>query len=172
MSYVKKYKEIMQPEKRIGRSNIIPRNIYRISTYTGSEPITKVGDDSRWIFVIGIVDDKIHCIRLNDIKPTKLVEFIGKIRNKKVTITNSSLLSSLLNKYSPGGSELFEHYVKPNPHVYTSGHSTYRIYKKEKIRYIWEIRFEEDMLREIFKEGNNETLRRNIIQDEIDERDG
>ena len=75
MSYSRQYKAIMKPEKRVGKNNIIPRNVYRISTYTGSKPNTKTGDDSRWVFVIGKTSDKIHCIRLNDIKPIDFTNF-------------------------------------------------------------------------------------------------
>lgn len=172
MSYTRNYREIMQPEARIGRNTIKPRNIYRISTYTGSKPITKTGDDSRWIFVIGIVDEKVHCIRLNDIKPLEFTNFIGKIRDKRIPIKRDQLLSLLLKKFNKNGKDLFEQHIKNDTSVYKIGHSTYRIYKLEKIRYIWEIRFEEDMLQEIFKEGTTATTRRKLLTEEIQERDG
>jgi len=176
MSYTRAYKEIMQPEKRVGRNNILPRNIYRISTYMGSEPVTKVGADARWVFVIGkIGNDKIHCIRLNDIKPLDFLKWLNKIRDKRIPIGKDQQLSLLLRKFSKEGSQLFESYIKNDTSVYKVGHSTYRIYKLEKIQTVWEIRFEENFLRETFGEKNdpNTTQEMNVeIKDELNEKDG
>lgn len=175
MAYTQQYKQIMQPEKRVGRKDILPRNIYRISTYTGSDPITKTGDDARWVFVIGKVDGKIHCIRLNDIKPLNFLKWLNKIRDKRISIGKDQLLSLLLKKFSKEGTQLFEQHIKPDRLVYNVGHSTYRIYKLEKIVNVWEIRFEEGFLRETFGEKNDPNTVQEMqaeIKEETDERDG
>lgn len=175
MSFTRDYKQIMQPEKRISKNNIVPRNIYRISTYLGSKPITKTGEDSRWIFVIGKVDDKIHCIRLNDIKPLEFTTWLNKVREKRTPIGKDQLLSLLLKKFSKEGSDLFESYIKGDSNVYRPGKSTYRIYSLDKIQNIWEIRFEENMLRKIFGEINEPKTTQEMrveLDKEIDERDG
>lgn len=175
MAYTRQYKELMVPEKRISRNNIVPRNIYRISTYTGSKPITKTGDDSRWVFVIGKVDNKIHCIRLNDIKPLEFTKWLNKVREKRTPIGRDQQLSLLLKKFSKEGNELFESYIKNDSHVYRPGKSTYRIYSLDKIQNIWEIRFEEGVLRQIFGEINDPKTTQEMrveITDEINEKDG
>lgn len=175
MSYNAQYKQIMQPEKRIGRNNIVPRNVYRISTYTGSKPVTKVGQDSRWVFVIGRTIDKIHCIRLNEIKPLDFTNFINEIRDKRIPIGRDQLMSLLLKKFSKEGTELFESYIKPNKKLYPGGKSHYRIYKLDKITNIWEIRFEEGFLRNLFGEINTPQTEQQMdadIQEEIKEKDG
>jgi len=176
MAFTRDYKQIMQPEKRVSRSDILPRNIYRISTYTGSKPITKTGDDSRWVFVIGKVDDKIHCIRLNEIKPLQFTKWLNKVREKRTPIGRDQQLSLLLKKFSKEGNDLFESYVKNDSHVYKpNSKSTYRIYSLDKIQNIWEIRFEEGMLRQIFGEINDPKTTQEMrveIDKEIDEKDG
>ena len=53
--YTRQYKAFLKPERRVPRSQIRPRNIYRITTYRGGDPITKSGEDARYVFVIGIV---------------------------------------------------------------------------------------------------------------------
>ena len=58
--YTNQYKEILKPERRISKSLILPRNVYRISTYIDGVPPTKVGMESRYVFVIGKIDNKIH----------------------------------------------------------------------------------------------------------------
>ena len=55
MAYTRQYKAFLRPERRVPRSQIRPRNIYRITTYRGGDPITKSGEDARYVFVIGII---------------------------------------------------------------------------------------------------------------------
>ena len=72
MAFTRQYKAFLRPEKRVPRSQIRPRNIYRISTYRRGDPATKTGEDTRYVFVLGKVGDKIHCLKLNNINPKKL----------------------------------------------------------------------------------------------------
>ena len=65
--YTRQYQKFLRPEKRIPRSQIRPRNIYRIVTYKGGQPATKQAEESRYVFVIGVVGNKIHCIKINPI---------------------------------------------------------------------------------------------------------
>jgi hypothetical protein len=172
MSYIWKYKEIMVPEERVSRSEIRPRNIYRISTYKGGDPITKTNDQARYIFVIGRVDDKIHCIKLNEIKPQDFIKFINKIRDKRIPIKENQRLEELLKKFSKDGRSLFESHIKPNSLIYSSKLGNYRTYLLKDIVNIYEIRFEDGFLRELFGEGTNATQQRVAIQNEINESDG
>lgn len=176
MSYTRNYKEILQPEVRVSRSEIKPRNIYRISTYRGSKPHTKTGEDARYVFVIGIVDDKIHCIKLNDIKPIDFTGLLNRIRDKRKPIGNFSRLGDLVKKFSKGGSELFEQNIKNNSSIYSKSKNNYRIYILDKIVNVWEIQFEAGMLMEMFGEDADEPVtrpnRKAEIKEEINERDG
>jgi len=169
MSYTRQYKSFLKPEKRISRSQIKPRNIYRITTYKGGDPITKSGEEARYVFVIGIVDGKAHCIKLNDIKPLDFTNFINKLRDKRIPIGSDQMLMLLLKKFSVDGKSLFESYVKNNSKVYSSKLGNYRTYLLESIQNVYEIRFEEDFLRELFKEGSNQSTRQEVIRDEVNE---
>ena len=42
--YTRQYTKLLSPEKRVPRSQIRPRNIYRIVTYKGGEPATKTAE--------------------------------------------------------------------------------------------------------------------------------
>ena len=167
MAYTRQYKTFLTPEKRISRSQIRPRNIYRITTYRGGEPITKSGDDARYVFVIGKVDGKyIHCIKLNDIRPNDFISFINKLRDKRIPIGSDQALEILLKRFSVDGKSLFETYIKNNSKIYSSRLGNYRSYLLDKITNVYEIRFEEGFLREIFKEGSNQSTRREVLRDE------
>jgi hypothetical protein len=50
--------------------------------------------------------------------------------------------------------------------------NNYRTYILDNIQNVWEIRFEEGFLRELFREGSTQTTRLNAIQNEINENDG
>lgn len=172
MSYTNQYKQFLKPEVRIGKGEIRPRNIYRISTYAGGNPPTKGGQDSRYVFVIGKIDGKIHCIKLNDVKPIDFTNLINKLRNKGIPIASNQALESVLKLFSKDGKQLFETYIKRDSKVYSSKLNNYRTYILDNIQNVWEIRFEEGILRELFKEGSTQTTRLNTIQTEINENDG
>jgi hypothetical protein len=173
MTFIKQYKEILKPEVRVSRNDIRPRNIYRISTYKGSTPITKTGEETRLVFVIGrIGNDKIHCIKLNDIRPLYFTQFINKLRDKRLPVPSDAPLESILKTFSRDGKLLFENHVKNNPKIYSSTLSTYRVYSLKDIVNVYEMRFEDEILQEMFAPGSTSTTQRNVIQSEINKRDG
>ena len=149
MAYTRQYKAFLKPERRIGKSLIRPRNIYRITTYKGGEPATRSGEDARYVFVIGIVDKKVHCIKLNPIKPIDFTTLIAKLRDKRIPIGSDQ--------------------SKNNNKLYSRSLSNYRTYKIDNITNIYEIRFEQDFLQELFKEGSNKSTRRQVITEEVAE---
>jgi len=169
MAYTREYKAFLKPERRVPRSQLKPRNIYRITTYRGGEPPTRSGEDARYVFVIGIVKDKVHCIKLNPIKPIDFTNFIGKLRDKRIPIGSDQALELLLKRFSKDGSGLFESYIKPNSKLYSRSLGNYRTYKLESIVNVYEIRFEQDFLQELFKEGSTQSTRREVIKDEVNE---
>lgn len=169
MAYTRQYKSFLRPERRISRSQIRPRNIYRITTYRGGDPATKSGEDARYIFVIGIVGHKVHAIKLNPIKPIDFTNFINKLRDKRIPIGSDQALELLLKKFAKDGNSLFESYVKNNSKIYSRSLSNYRTYILSSIVNVYEIRFEEDFLRQLFKEGSTTSTRRQVITDEINE---
>ena len=169
MAFTRQYKTFLRPERRVPRSQIRPRNIYRIITYRGGKPATKGGEDARYIFVIGIVGHKVHAIKLNPIRPIDFTMFINKLRDKRIPIGSDQALELLLKKFSKDGSSLFESYIKNNTKLYSRSLNNYRTYILSSIVNVYEIRFEEDFLRGLFKEGATKSTMREDIQDEVNE---
>jgi hypothetical protein len=173
MTFIKQYKDLLKPEVRVSRNEIRPRNIYRISTYKGSTPITKTGEETRLVFVIGrIGNDKIHCIKLNDIRPIYFTQFINKLRDKRLPILPDAPLEGILKTFSRDGKILFENYVKNNPRIYSPVLSNYRVYSLKDIVNVYEMRFQDELLQKMFGFGSNTTTQRNVIKNEISEQDG
>jgi len=59
--YTRQYTKFLRPEKRIPRSQIRPRNIYRIVTYKGGQPANKQGEQARYVFALGVINNKSYC---------------------------------------------------------------------------------------------------------------
>lgn len=166
--FTNQYVQLLKPEIRVSKSLIRPRNIYRLSVYKDGDPKSQ----KRFVFVIGIHDDKVHCLKLNDIKPLDFTNFLFKIRDKRIPVDNTKRLEEHLIKLPKDGNRLFEGYVKTNPKLYSKQLNSYRTYILDKISYVSEIRFENQVLNNIFKITNTESDRRQIIDEEIDEKDG
>jgi len=169
--HTREYKEFLLPELRISRGQIKPRNIYRISTYKDGDPATTTGERARYIFVIGKIGNKIHCLKLNEIKPILFTDFLYKLRDIRKKIGKENQLSELLKTFSVDGNALFEQHIKSNSKIYGPGHSNYRIYMVDKIQHVWEIRFEDYFLQKLLKLGSTTTTQLPIIKKEISERD-
>lgn len=163
--YTRQYETFLKPESRIGKSKIRGGNIYRISSY---DAITKRGADTRYIFCLGRVGEKIHCIKIGDVLPAAFLKLIRRLRNKNVPIRGGAPLSEFLRKFELDGSNIFNQFIKKQPMVYSHSLGNYRTYFLQKISYISEIRFEEDFLREMFQEGKmTKQERQDIINDEV-----
>jgi len=164
--FTRQYTKFLRPEKRIPRSQIRPRNIYRIVTYKGGHPPTKQAEEARYVFVIGIVGHKVHCIKLNPINPLHFTQFIGRLRDKRMPLSSDLRLESMLKKFSKDGSSLFESYVKNNTKLYSRNLNNYRTYILSSIVNVYEIRFEQEVLENLFGERTNASQKQQILRDE------
>ena len=168
MSYALQYKELFKKGKTISRNNIKPRGIYKINSYSVGDPKAS----QRFVFVVGIVENKIHCLKLNDIPPKDFISFLNRIRDKRIPIESDTPIRKLFKKFSTEGTSLFEQYIKKDASIYSSKLNSYRVYLEDRITTISEIQFEENLLRDMFNERLNETTRNVEIEREIDEKDG
>ena len=171
MAFTNQYKQFLRPEKRVSKGLIKPRNIYRITTYKGGDPATKSGDDARYVFVIGITGGKVHCIKLNPIKPIDFTNFVAQLRDRRIPLSENTRLSLFLKKFSPDGNDLFLTKVKNNKKIYSPSLKNYRTYMLAKIQNVFEIRFEQDVLENLFSEKLNTTQQREILTDVINDTD-
>jgi len=170
-THTREYKEFLQPELRISRGEMKPLNIYRISTYRGGTPAYKGGEESRFVFVLGKVGHKLHCLKLNEIKPIHFTSLLYKLRDIRKKIGKNNKLSNLLKEFAIDGNKLFEQNIKPNSNIYGPGKNNYRIYIIGNIQHVWEIRFEDFVLQKLLKLGSTTTTQLPVIKKEISEHD-
>lgn len=166
MLYTRQYKTFLKPEKRIPRSQIRPRNIYRITTYKDGDPRTKQGENARYVFAIGIVDGKLHCIKINEILPLHFTKLIGRLRDKRKPLSSQIRLEEMLKTYSRDGSSLFNSVIKNNQNLYSKKLGNYRTYFLDKIINVYEIRFEQEVLENLFGERTTDSEKRAVLREE------
>ena len=148
-NYINQYKEFLVPEKRVPKNQIKQCNIYRVSTY-GND--TQSGADARYIFVIGRVKNKIHCIKLNEVLPANFIMLLKKLRDKTKLLTEDKDLSDVLKTFDREGERLFKGFIKNNRGVYSHKLGNYRTYFYEKLKYVSLIDFEYEELQKLFGE--------------------
>ena len=172
MSYIKQYDELMTLPIKTSANRVRPRNIYKIRNYVNTGKNTKTGSESRYIFVLGKINNQIHCIKLNDVKPSIFGDLLFELYDKRTDVQLDQELETILKKFGADGKQLFEQHIKSANGIYGKGTHNYRVYSLDKIREISEIRYEFGFLRKLMKLGSTTTTRNEVITTEINEKDG
>jgi len=167
IDYTLKWFELLESEKRISRSSIEPHKLYRISVYKKGDP----NSHRRYVFVIGLnrQEKKIDCLKLNNINPIHFIKFLNVIKDNRIKITEDLDLDQILMNFPINGKQLFEKHIKPNKLIYSKDIDSYRVYKLDKITYISEVSFEDDVFMKLFSDSKTVSDQRNVIKEEIAE---
>ena len=93
MSFVLQYKNLIESEVKLSKSQIKPRNIYRILVYEYADGERKslAGAKSTLVFVVGIFEKQLFCLKISEIKPEKFFLWLKNVFKK--TLTDISLKS-------------------------------------------------------------------------------
>jgi hypothetical protein len=155
MSFSLQYKQFIASEKSVGKSQILPRNIYKITSYQYVDGSTKTfsGTKTSMIFVIGITPDKkITCLKISDIKPDDFFSWLKPLFKKGLTESDwndEQKLGQLLILGDKQGSKIFSQFVRPNA-IYSRLESPYRTYNISGIKQIQEVRIKPDILKSYY----------------------
>jgi hypothetical protein len=175
MPFSLQYKPFIANEMRVGKQTIRPRNVYRISSYKYSKDGQKslTGNKSSLIFVIGIYDKKLICLKISELKPEKFFQWLYTVVRKSEIpkIDEIQKLEELLVESDRGGKSLFTGYVEKSPIVYKRKDPIYRTYNLDSIIYIQEVQFEKSYLKEYLDpnkslQEKNEEAREEKFEDE------
>jgi len=77
----------------------------------------------------------------------------------------------MLKKFDPTGNNLFDAYIKNNSKLYNKEFKNYRTYITSKITNVFEIRFEQEVLENLFGEKTSTAEKRAIIREETSQPD-
>ena len=154
MPFAAQYKPLIESETRASKSLLLPRNVYRISSYefASGEQKSLTGQKSSLIFLIGIFDKKLISLKISEIKPDIFFKWLKTIQLKSLTeqqINEAKLLSELIILDNKTGNKIFDGYVKGKP-IYNAKPSPYRTYNLDGVKYIQQVNFKKDVLNSFY----------------------
>ena len=151
-TYIKLYDPLIEKERRISKTLIRPRNLYRISSYlnTEGEVQSMGGIKSSLFFATGIYEKKLHGLKISEIKPEYFFEWFSKIvdydKRNEDSINEMQELEDIVIMTDRGGKRLYEGFVKPSPVLKRFG-TPFRTYNMDGLKYISKVYFKKDILK-------------------------
>jgi hypothetical protein len=153
VNYYNRYKDVFNFENRVSSQfvKMNPRNFYRISRYEYSDGDVKslAGIDSSLIFVIGVFEEKVNCIKLNEVRPEIFMRWFSTILKPSINegdIDSSTTINDLIITDSISGNKLFESKIKTHP-IYKQEPRPYRTYNLDGLKYIQQINLKKDLIK-------------------------
>ena len=152
-NYSVEYKKYIESEIRSSKSMLEPGNLYRISSYDYSDGETRslAGINSSIIFVFGIYEKKLNCLKLNEVKTDKFKTWLQTILKqglKSEDIDSMKTLDEIIIPTDRAGNRLFESKIKGKP-IYINDPRPYRTYNMEGLKYIKEVKLKADFLKSL-----------------------
>jgi hypothetical protein len=147
------YKKHIESEVRSSKSMLGSGNLYRISSYeyADGESRSLAGANSSLIFVFGIYEKKINCLKLNDVSIDVFKSWLKtliKPTTKKEDIDSIKQLEEIIIESDAKGNKLFESKIKGKP-IYNINPRPYRTYNMEGLKYIQEVKLKADFLKSL-----------------------
>jgi hypothetical protein len=152
-NYSAEYKKYIESEVRSSKSMLEPGNLYRVSSYEYSdgEARSLSGANSSIIFVFGIYEKKINCLKLNEVKTDKFKSWLQSILKqglKSEDIDSMKSLDELIIQSDRAGNKLFESKIKGKP-IYINDPRPYRTYTIDGLKFIQEIKLKKDFIKSL-----------------------
>ena len=154
MPFSLQYRPFIEKEDSISKILIRPKNIYKIVYYEYADGTAKTlsGPKTAYVFVIGIYDKKLVCLKISEMRPDKFFLWLKTIFQKSLTderIDESKRLDEITIRSDRNGSTLYNRYVSGKS-ILTQGKNPYRTYNIDGIRQISEVIIKKDTLKEYF----------------------
>jgi hypothetical protein len=155
MPFAPQYKNLIESEKKVSKALIKPRNIYRILVYEYADGTTKslAGPKATLVFVIGVFQKQIFCLKLSEIKPDRFFKWLKKVFKKPLTdedIDKAEHLMEVLVLGDKGGNKIYSSYVKPSS-IAKGTLNPYRTYNLSGINVVQEISIKKQILKQYYK---------------------
>jgi len=154
MPFSLQYRPFIEKEDSISKILIRPKNVYKIVYYEYADGTAKTlsGPKTAYVFVIGIYDKKLVCLKISEMRPDKFFLWLKTIFQKSLTderIDESKRLDEITIRSDRNGSTLYNRYVSGKS-ILTQGKNPYRTYNIDGIRQISEVIIKKDTLKEYF----------------------
>ena len=144
------YMKMVDNEEPYSKTAIATRNLYKLTSYKYADGTKKNlrGQNVPIIFVIGKDAQNIYCVKLNEILPSRFIQWASSAAAKNIDINTVKELDEIIVKSDKQGKKLFNTFIK-NKTIYRDQkrESTYRVYKIKGITGIYQL----NLMPEIFK---------------------
>lgn len=153
MPFARLYLPFIESEYKIGKGAIKPRNIYKIQSYEYKDGTIKTltGIKSAYVFVIGIYNKQLTCVKISEVSPNifKLwFRDLFKRGLKEQQIDEAEELSEMLHRGTRSGGSFFSSYIKSET-IYKGKTSTYRTYLLDNVKQIKIVNLKKDFIKEL-----------------------
>jgi hypothetical protein len=154
MPFALQYKSLIDREEAVSISLVRPRNIYRINSYKYSDGVSKTltGADSSLVFLVGIHDKKLLCVKISMLRPDIFLRWIKDLFAAGLThkkFDKYEKLEDLLILADRAGNKIFNGFVKPSS-FYNKKTNPYRTYSMSGIKNIQEVHLKKDLLKNTY----------------------
>ena len=150
-----RYVKLFEFGKRVqkGYLKLNPRNFYRVSRYEYADGDVKslTGNNSSLIFVLGVHDEKVNCIKLNEVGLEIFMRWFPTLLKPTIKgedVDKMEMISDLIIEGDRSGKTLFESKVKTNA-IYKANPRPYRTYNLDGLQYIQEMKLKSETLKEM-----------------------
>ena len=155
MPFAPQYKILIESEKKVSKSLIKPRNIYRILVYEYADGTTKslAGPKATLVFVIGVFQKQLFCLKISEIRPDKFFKWLKKVFKKPLTdedIDKAEHLMEVLVLGDKSGGKIYSSYVKPSS-IAKGTINPYRTYNLSGITIVQEVKIKKQLLKQYYK---------------------
>lgn len=155
MAFTQEYQKIIESEKKVSKSLIKPRNIYKITSYQYADGVTKSlsGPETAIVFVFGIYEKKLIGIKITDVKPDDFFKWLKKLFLKNLSekqFNDSEMLEDILELSDRSGSKIYESMVK-NKKIGTTNKELYRTYFITGVKQIAQVNIKKDIIKKYIK---------------------
>lgn len=152
MPFSNQYNIFIKEFKPASKATLKAKNVYKIVSYDYADGTSKqlTGVSTSYVFLIGIYDSKLNCLKISEFTPVKFFNWLKGVFQKTLTeqkINESEKLSDIIARSDRGGSRLFTN-LKSSP-LYDIKPTPYRTYNLSGIKQIQEIVFKKSKLLEV-----------------------
>jgi hypothetical protein len=155
MPFSARYLPFIDTDEAVAKTLVRPRNIYKIISYEYIDGKTKTltGPKTSYVFVLGIFEKKLNCIKISEVRPERFFDWFKTIFRKSLTeekLMEAERLEDLIILGDRQGNKLFNSYVK-GKQIYNQNPCPYRTYNLDGIRQISEIKLKKEIIRQYYK---------------------
>lgn len=148
MPFTLQYNKLVEKEKGVSKTNLRPRNLFRILSYKykDGEKKTLTGNESAIVFIFGRSANQFFAVKVNDIRPEKFFQWLKTlVASDKTDWDKIEKLEDALMISDREGKSIFSNLKSSQ--IYREDPTPYRTYNIKGVGGIEEITLRKDILK-------------------------